>query len=286
MEGSILRRVAILSHERDQFESTGYFLFHMASLWREQGMQIVIVRGTGKPVDADIAILHVDLTIVPRSYRRYLRTFPRTLNSAVTDISKRHVSRHLVHPGDGYAGPVIVKTDRNSGGTREAGLRKQGVLARRLSRKVFARLPWTFRSTLPSHDYHVFESRKQVPAAIWLNPRIVVERFLPERSGEFYCLRTWTFLGEKETNSLSYAREPVVKSTNVVRRDVVVEIPEELRRMRLDLGFDYGKFDYAVSNGEVVLYDANRTPAFGGLSTSVSSASVRLLAEGLESFLA
>jgi hypothetical protein len=26
------------------------------------------------------------------------------------------------------------------------------------------------------------------------------------------------------------------------------------------MGFDYGKFDYVVQNGEVVLFDANRTP--------------------------
>jgi hypothetical protein len=31
--------------------------------------------------------------------------------------------------------------------------------------------------------------------------------------------------------------------------------------MRARLGFDYGKFDYGIVDGQVVLYDVNRTPA-------------------------
>ena len=31
------------------------------------------------------------------------------------------------------------------------------------------------------------------------------------------------------------------------------------------MGFDYGKFDYVIRDGQVVLFDVNRTPAHGAL---------------------
>ena len=33
----------------------------------------------------------------------------------------------------------------------------------------------------------------------------------------------------------------------------------DLRTMRAPLGFDYGRFDYRIVEGKVVLYDVNRT---------------------------
>jgi len=38
-------------------------------------------------------------------------------------------------------------------------------------------------------------------------------------------------------------------------------MPTELDSMRGKLGFDYGKFDYALRDGRVVLFDVNPTPA-------------------------
>jgi hypothetical protein len=46
-----------------------------------------------------------------------------------------------------------------------------------------------------------------------------------------------------------------------VRRELVPEEPDELREIRRSLGFDFGKFDYSIVNGRVVLYDRNRTPS-------------------------
>ena len=56
---------------------------------------------------------------------------------------------------------------------------------------------------------------------------------------------------------------PIVKAANIVRRDYDLPIPDKLRAMREELGFDYGKFDYVVADGEVALLDANRTPTVG-----------------------
>jgi hypothetical protein len=39
-----------------------------------------------------------------------------------------------------------------------------------------------------------------------------------------------------------------------------VRIPAELYAIRQQLGMDYGKLDYVVRDGKVVLLDVNRTP--------------------------
>ena len=278
--------VAILVHRDDDFEGTGYFLAAFAALWRAQGIRVAVLRGAGEHLPADLAFLHVDLTVVPRPYRALAARYPRVVNGAVADISKRRVSAHICRRGDGWDGPVIVKTNRNYGGNKEAEKARRrggwagGLLAWR------DRLPWYWRGRLDLGEYRVLERAADLPLACWLNPSLVVERFLPERDGEFYCLRTWVFLGDRETNSLSWSRHPVVKSQNVVRREPVADVPAELREARRRLGFDFGKFDYAVVDGRAVLYDANRTPALGSFTPEQLMPRVRHLAAGIDSLLA
>ncbi len=55
--------------------------------------------------------------------------------------------------------------------------------------------------------------------------------------------------------------------------------------MRRKLGFDFGKFDYGIVAGRVVLYDANRTPMFGSMRREDYWPRVQLLAEGIRGFL-
>ena len=93
------------------------------------------------------------------------------------------------------------------------------------------------------------------------------------------------FLGDRETNSLSYSKQPIVKSENVIRREVVAEVPDELRQIRRELGFDFGKFDYAIVGDRVVLYDANRTPTLGNFPREQYLPRVRHLAEGIGAFI-
>jgi hypothetical protein len=114
---------------------------------------------------------------------------------------------------------------------------------------------------------------------------LVVERFLPEKHDGFYCLRTWVFFGDRETGSISYSNEPIVKSNNVVRREPITDVPEDLRLIRQELGFEFGKFDYVVVNGRTVLYDVSRTPSLGRFSTKQYLPQIQLLAEGIRSYL-
>jgi hypothetical protein len=262
-------RIAILTHAHDVFAN--YFLTEIAHVWREQRHEITLHPGPTREARADLAIVHVDLTVVPPEYLASARQFGRAINANVPDISKRIISRQLVARGDDYDGPVIVKTNRNCGGLPEAKLARKGLIPGGMACKP--------------EDYPIFQFKRMVSEKFWDNPEFVVEKFLYEQRDGHFCLRTWVFLGDRETNSLSYSKSAIVKSNNVIRREPVAEVPDELRAMRREFGFDYGKFDYAIVDGRVVLYDVNRTPTLGRFSREQFMPRIRLLAEGLDSFL-
>lgn len=300
-----MHHIIILLHKYDTFEKSRYFLHAIADIWREEGLRVSVLNGPGPYVDADLAIMHVDLTVVPADYLAFVRQYPVVINGSVTDISKRLISTNLVCRDDGYQGQVIVKANQNCGGAREVRVARMRTLLGRYNQSLREepRLA-SMRSLLNRYyqflrdklflisrtgssisDYTIFESASQVPRAVWENPDLVVERFLPERHDSLYCLRTWVFLGDRETNALGYSFQPIVKSGNVVRREMVAEVPDELRQMRRNLGFDFGKFDYVIADGQVVLYDANRTPILGSLSKDQFMPRIRLLAKGIHAYL-
>ena len=278
-----MRRVVILRHARQRLDKPLYFLGAIAEVWRERGIEVLVMSGLAAPVEADLAILHIDLTRIPQPYLDAAARWPRVLNLRPHDISKRAISRHRVQPGDGYRGPVIIKTDANSAGEPEARLARSRSWMRRRWHKLRKRLPGVpGRQRL---NYRIFASPDEVPAPVWRDPRLVVEQFRAERDGEDYCLRTWSFLGDADTHSLSWSRDPVIKSRNVHRREPLGEVPAQLCAFRAERGFDFGKFDYAVSGGEVVLYDANRTPALRVNQRKSVAASIRTLASGIDVYL-
>jgi hypothetical protein len=301
-----MHHIIILLHKYDTFEKSRYFLHEIAEIWREEGLRVSVLNGPGSYVDADLAIMHVDLTVVPADYLAFVRQYPVIINGSVTDISKRLISTNLVCRDDSYQGQVIVKANQNCGGAREVriarmrsllgrynqSLREEARLARmrsllgRYYQFLRDKLPLISRSGPSISDYTIFKSTSQVPRVVWDNPDLVVERFLPERRDSLYCLRTWIFLGDRETNSLYYSLQPIVKSSsNIVRREMVAEVPEELRQMRQNLGFDFGKFDYVIADRQVILYDANRTPTLGSLSKDQFMPRIRLLAKGIHAYL-
>jgi len=269
-----MAHILILVHAHGSFDKPRYFMREIAEVWRERGHRISVTHGPPRrAVAADVAVLHVDLTVVPDDHLAFLRQYPVVINGRVKDISKRAISRNILSERDGYDGPVIVKTDRNYGGIMEA----------QLATRTKSRDGPAF--VCEPKDYAVYRSARDVPAATWTNRDLIVEKFLAEQRDGCYCLRTWVFVGDRETNSISWARQPIVKSDAVIRREPIAEVPDELREMRLALGFDFGKFDYGIVDGHVVLYDANRTPAVGSFSREQFMPRIRLLADGLDAFL-
>lgn len=282
---SRIRKVVILTHEAHPLESRRYFVRLLAEQWRARGIEVKELRGPDRFEDADVAVQHVNLTVVPDDYVSLARRYPVVVNDVVVDISKSVISGNLVGPGDGYAGPVIVKTDANFGGRPEEALHDAGGWATRMRGKLLGRLPWRSgrltATTRTLKRYPIFPSLAAVPEAVFANPHLVVEKFLPEFRDGCYWLRNYLFLGDRHVGGMSASREPIVKSSNAIARETI-PVPDELRAMRARLGFDYGKFDYVVHDGRIVLLDANRTPTYRGAVPSERVASIaRTLAEGI-----
>lgn len=287
------KKVLILLHRDDvAFIYFKYLVKCLIKEWKALGLAVETIRGTDRFVPADIVVPHLDLTVVPEEYRNFLNQYPLVFNRHVRDISKSTISRNLVDRDDPYAGPVIVKTNLNSGGFSEARL----IGHRHLLNAVWKRLtlkkstdfrpgeiPWAEVTRLNSGDYPVFSSLHDVPAAIFDNEHLVIEKFLPEIEGDSYKVRYHHFLGEREFTVVYQSRNKVVKATGAIRHEVV-PAPPELHQIRKQLGLEYGKIDYVVRDGNVVLLDVNTTPALPA-NAQLARSIARNLADGIHSSL-
>jgi hypothetical protein len=286
MSSQLPRRILILLHARDRgAERRSYQIWGLAEIWRSWGIEVVVQRGVDRFVDADMVVNHVDLTVVPQPYLRHMARYAVAINGRCTDISKRFVSRDLLRPGDGWDGPVIVKTDRNFGGELER-LVLRGRAARAWDdlRMRLSAHPWRIRRCLSTHDYAVLRSVRDVPEDVWQNPHLVVERFLPEREGDFYLLRTLTLFGDRWVSRRMASASPVVKSGNAVRVEDIEPHPDAFKAARR-LGLDRGKVDYVLHGGRAVVLDANRTNTMGRVMTPQRiRETFQRLAPGLRSF--
>jgi hypothetical protein len=246
------KRIVVLCHERDRRRMDRYVITHLAKIWQADGHDVVFSFGAVF-VPGDLAILHVDLSVVPTPYLELARRYPRALNIDVPDIRKSVLSRDIVGRDDPWDGQVIVKTDLNFGGEPE---RKRT----RRTRAWFARRHE--HPAVPS-AYRVFDRLHDVPDACFDDPRLVVERFLPERDGDLYVVRTCQVLGDHATWLRLASPQPIVNGRTYTACAPAPPHPEILARRRA-LGLDYGKLDFTVHRGETVLFDVNKTVGAGG----------------------
>jgi hypothetical protein len=252
--------------------------------WRQWGLTVEVLDHIEAATNSrTVVIPHLDTTFVPAEYETCFARCVVVVNRKVTDISKRRISENLVTKPADYDGPVIVKTDRNFGGRPELERFNDSGRFAQIAMILARWLPWTLTGMIG--HYKIFDHPSLVPRAVWRNPLLVVEKFLPERQEGMYCLRQYIFLGAAELNTLAFSAEPIVKARNVVRREVLPEPPDGMRELRRALGFDFGKFDYVLQDGRVVLLDANRTPTYNPASPA-GSVRPRLLglASGIYSF--
>jgi hypothetical protein len=282
-------RIAVLFHAGDrQSNLASYIVHHLAQYWREDGHEVVYLFGTWVFAPADLLLVHVNLSVVPGEYLKFAARYPIALNARVGDIRKSAISRNLVRPGAAWEGPVIVKSNLNYGGQPEETLggnwlEQRFPMWRSIVRRSAKVLGW-YRPMAHWQSYQVFASMREVPRS-WLRSRqLVVEKFRPEREGGLYHLRIYQFLGDRYSCSRLASSGPVVKAQNSLRIERVEPHPEILA-WRKRLGIDYGKLDYVVDDGEVVLLDVNKTT---GASRHMADADLpamrRYLAEGLYSY--
>jgi hypothetical protein len=286
-------KIAILLHEQDNYpKRRGHFIWSLCDVWREWGMEIEILKGTQKYREADLLIPHVDTTVLPETCAVFFQRYQRVANRRVEDISKRGISRNLLTRDDAHAGPVIIKTNWNSGGIPDAHFPGRKIIFGTEAKKRFwdgwlnnrrsrTTHDWGKINCMKTDDYRVFPALKDVPEAIFNNESLVVERFLPEFENGVYYLRIYTFLGDRAYCARLGSPHPIVKNKNIVSREEVA-IPDEVVKFRRELGFDYGKLDFVIHEGRVVVLDVNRTP---GLIKSVEQmkANALRLAAGINS---
>lgn len=269
--------IVILEHLMQENCGTRYLLYVLAERWREIGHRVLVHYGTGEPPPGDLAVLHVDLTVIPDGYRRLLGRYRRVINGAVLDISKRRISVNLVGPDSDWEGSVIVKTDANASGHPERAL---------YLRSREAGTPSDIPPGIALENYFICNSLAEVPEKVWTIPSFIVEKFLPEQDERGYYIRVWTFLGDRERSYRARATEPIIKSDVMLDREAVA-VPDVIRAWRTRLGFDFGKFDYVVHQGQPILLDVNRTP--GAPESTVQdpqrASSRRAMADAIANFL-
>jgi hypothetical protein len=243
-----LARIVVIRHANEPGDFSRYMLSRLCALWEEDGHEIHVLCGCDDLPDADLAILHVDLSVVPDEYAAAVRRYPRVVNGGAIDLRKRAISRNLLAEGDDWPGKVIIKPDLNFAGIPE----------------LRANLRHAPAAYVPKNQgiYWIARSLADVPDAVWDNERLVVERYLPEEDGNYHYLRVYNFFGDAGRSRICRSHSPIVKGPHIIDTIPGPEIPEEIMAERKRLGMDYGKFDYVLHEGKPVLLDANRTPSF------------------------
>lgn len=282
--GGELARIVVITHEHDELLSrrgllrrwtSSYMLYDILGELQRRKHEVIVARGLSSRPTGDAALLHVDATVTPDDYVDYGRSFPLCLNLAAADISKRKVSGAVLGVNDDWSGPVIVKSNRNSGGAPE---RRMNLRARRAGQaEPFPEIP-------EMDEYRIYETPDELPNGVRGDPNLSVERFVAEREPDGFALRFWVFCGEAERCTRYVSPDRLVKAARFIRKEAV-PVPDELRQRRRELGFDYGKFDFVVHQGKAILLDANKTPGRPRNLTNLLAEGADNLADGFEGML-
>jgi len=277
------RRLLIIHHADEKRLGFKRHLIHvMIQAWKAAGIEVMEVFGTREAPPADVAFLHIDLSIIPPAYLKFAQRYPIVLNGTVTDIRKSHLSLLRIDPGSDYSGPVIVKSALNCAGDPEmVYFRHRSKLQRLFNRKPPG----------PSHpirieskaDYRIYATPMEVPEALWKCPDLVIEKFMPEQHNGLYCLREWYFCGDKSVQWVELSPDPIFTSGQQVHH-LDVPIPSELHALRKKLGFDYGKFDFTMVDGKPVIFDFNKTTGVIDPKAPKTLEMVQELAGGIDAY--
>lgn len=256
-----------------------HFVLHaLAGHWQSRG--ITVHAGSNLVAGAQAHVLHVNKTFLTDTDLPPRADESPVVNWSVRDISKRRVSVLRVSAQDSWDGPVIIKTNLNHFGIPEN--RAAPADPREINRRRMAELSWRSARRLPRKRYPIVHSIAQVPRWVWEDDSLVVERFLPERDGDLYCLRGWMFFGSRGYGWRLRATDPLVKVGSRVDHSYLTEVPDDLADLRHRLGFDFGKFDYVMHGDRAIVFDVNKTPSLSG---PPDSPRIVNLSHGIEDFL-
>ena len=253
-----MAKIVLITHTYDKFTARNYLFAYKRKYLiryvlrdlRKRGHKIAVMAGPDNHIPGDVALLHADCSVVSPEYVEAAARFPFAINGTVADIRKSVISDAVMSPDSDWRGPVIVKTDLNGMGTPEG-------LHNFRARAQGHPLPHPNLRILK--PYEIYPSLGDVPGDLRDDPRLVVEKFIPEPDPDGYAIRNWIFMGDHEKCMRNVSRSRIVKGLELIRQEPV-EVPDAIRERRRQLGFEYGKFDFVIHDGAPVLLDANRTP--------------------------
>jgi len=283
--------------------------------WKDAGHRVIYHIGPNNIPVADVVIVAILSTVVSQEYVDIINKLPGVvINGKVLDTSRRRFSQLILSRSDNYTGPVIVKTDANSGGFAELYMSRQrhalkmanlgairglGTFLPPIVISFFSKADrflstrrlknwklepkWSAIETLPPQKYPVYEGIKDVPDGVWENNNLIVERFISKPESELYETHYCAFFGDKAIAGCLKSPNPIVKFENAIS-DEETPIPDEVMQWRKDLNIDLGRFDYVESEGKYFLIDVNRIEG-GGNSNYEYPDELDFLASGLEFFI-
>ncbi len=282
-----------------------YSIDHHAVFWRKSGYRVIEQIGIDNVPAADIVIVHIDLTVIPKQYVDLIEELPKAINGQVLDISRRRFSQLLLDKSSRHEGAVIVKTNTNHGGLPEQkaiwrkthfpgkawgsiqkliGNQTDMPARKAIGRKAkFLDKSWVSVQTISAHHYPIFEDIRSVPDGVWANDNLIVERFLTNRNDGHYEVRYFEFFGDKEIAGRLTSHDPIVRFGNSISEEEI-PVPEEARQWREQLAMDFGRLDYIEADGRRYLIDVNKTQGGGAINYSYQ-AELEQLASGLDLYL-
>lgn len=277
------KTIAILFHEKhNECITRHYVISYLADIWREDGHRVIFLFGTKNYIPADICIVHIDLSVVPRKYLIFANRYPITLNCRIKDIRKRSFSKNIVKRFDDYQGMVIVKSNNNYAGGPERSLTNN--LLSRVLTKINYKLKLAPQQFYSPKDYKIYGHPNDVPSIYYKHSNFVVEKFLPEKVGNSYFVHFYLFLGNCQQCLRLESKDPIVNGDTSISVETVKPHPDIIR-LQKEMNFDYGKFDYSLSDRRAVLLDVNKTVGFGGVKyTEQIAAMHRQRAEALYAY--
>ncbi|MFM8386867.1 MAG: hypothetical protein ACKOCB_08650 [Planctomycetia bacterium] len=207
---------------------------------------------------APLAVVHVDLSVVPPGCTPPPGRHASTLNAAALDIRRTRYTQARLLPGDAWRGPVIVKSVLNHRGLPEHVHRRHVEAGYRWRQRLLrlAGIDGTARACPP---YAIYRDADEVPPRTWADPDLLVERFLPGAIAVPVVKHRWDFLLDVDVRKRSTFSTLRCEPGSVLHMEPFDHVPEAVRRVRHGLGLEMGSIDFFVVDGEAFVIDANKT---------------------------
>ncbi len=236
----------------------GYIFRRALDALSEAGLRYRLLERVPDAAGSRLAAVHVDLTDVPAALLPPEGRHTACINGGVRSIDRRRYSMARLTRAATYAGPVVVKTVLNHRGTPEL----------RQRRRTDARLRWAYRlerlrGRRPTQKfcprYSVYASLAEVPAPVWDDPRLIVERFVPGRLAVPVVKYRYDFFLDVSLHTRAEYASLLCSSSSAGSMSLVDAVPDAVLAVRRALRLDLGSIDYFMTPEGAVVVDANKT---------------------------